>query len=122
VQEASGAEFIYKNVLIDQYRNYLNEPYVIRSYPLIEQVVKNLNFHVSFYREGYFMTTEAYEYIPVRAEWCDPNEVKTGQFIFTLKDETHYSLSKFSDNPTEADRQVFTLGDSINFEGYEPLY
>lgn len=118
VQEASGAEFIYKNVLIDQYRNYLNEPYIIRSYPLIEQVVKNLNFHVSFYREGYFMTTEAYEYIPVRAEWCDPNEVKTGQFVFILKDETHYSLSKFSDNPTEADQQVFTLGDSINFEGY----
>ncbi len=118
VQESSGAEFIYKNVLIDQYRNYLNEPYIIRSYPLITQVVKNLNFHVSFYREGYFMTTEAYEYIPVLAEWCSPNEVKTGQFIFTLKDETHYSLSKFSDSPTEGDKQIFVLGDSVNFSGY----
>lgn len=115
MQETGGAELLYKNALIDPYRNYLNEPYIIRSYPLIEKVVRDLNFHVSFYREGYFMTTEAYEYVPVRAEWCGPSEVKTGRFIFTLVDENSYSLSRFENTEQKNDQEVFNLGDSIKF-------
>lgn len=117
-QETGGAELLYKNALIDPYRNYLNEPYIIRSYPLIEEVVKNLNFNVSFYREGYFMTTEAYNYMPVRARWCNPTDVKAGRFIFTLVDESHYSLTPFSSEPSAA-QPVFSLNDSIKFEEYE---
>lgn len=116
-QETGGAELLYKNALIDPYRNYLNEPYIIRSYPLIEEVVKNLNFNVSFYREGYFMTTEAYNYIPVKARWCNPTEVKPGRFIFTLIDESHYSLSTFSNEITKS-QPIFTLNDSILFDDY----
>ena len=117
-QETGGAELLYTNSLIDPYRNYLNEPYIIRSYPLIEEVVRNLNFNVSFYREGYFMTTEAYKYIPVKATWCNPEEVKAGQFIFILKDESHYSLSKFSNEASGA-APVFPLNDSIQFGEYD---
>lgn len=116
-QETGGAELLYKNALIDPYRNYLNEPYIIRSYPLIEEVVKNLNFNVSFYREGYFMTTEAYNYIPVKARWCNPTEVKPGRFIFTLIDESHYSLSTFSNEITKS-QPIFSLNDSILFDDY----
>jgi len=118
MQETGGAELLYKNALIDPYRNYLNEPYIIRSYPLIEKVVKDLNFHVSFYREGYFMTTEAYEYVPVEASWCNPEEVKPGQFIFILKDEQHYSLKNFSGGESTTSDPVFALNDSIQFEDY----
>jgi capsular exopolysaccharide synthesis family protein len=117
MQETGGADFIYKNVLIDQYRNYLNEPYIIRSYDLIEQIVRNLNLQVSFYREGYFMTTEAYEYMPVKAHLFDPNKSKTGKYIFTLKDETHYSLSRFSAAGKEDKDLIYMLGDSINYDG-----
>jgi len=117
-QETGGAELLYKNALIDPYRNYLNEPYIIRSYPLIEEVVRKLNFNVSFYREGYFMTTEAYDYMPVKATWCNPEEVKTGQFIFTLKDDSHFFLSRYSDNPS-VDAPVFNLNDSIRFEEFD---
>lgn len=118
VQEIGGAELLYKNSLIDPYRNYLNEPYIIRSYPLIEKVVRDLNFYVTFYREGYFMTTEAYDYMPVMAVWCNAGEIKTGQLIFILQDETHFSLSKFSGEQTESP-EVFLVGDSIQFNGYE---
>ena len=117
-QETGGAELLYKNALIDPYRNYLNEPHIIRSYPLIEEVVRKLNFNVSFYREGYFMTTEAYNYMPVKAAWCNPEEVKTGQFIFIIKDESHFSLSRFSEKPTNI-APVFLLNDSIQFEEYD---
>lgn len=117
-QETGGAELLYKNALIDPYRNYLNEPYIIRSYPLIEEVVRKLNFNVSFFREGYFMTTEAYDYMPVKASWCNPEEVKTGQFIFVLKDESHFSLSRFSNSPS-TDAATFQLNDSIQFEEFD---
>jgi capsular exopolysaccharide synthesis family protein len=117
VQEIGGAEFVYKNALVDQYRNYLNEPYIIRSYPLIEKVVEDLNLHVSFYREGYFMTTEAYNYIPVKAAWCNPNGIRAGSFIFTLVDEKSYTLSHFTEDQS-AKPTVFPLNDSIVFEDY----
>lgn len=112
-----AADMLFKNSLIDPYRNYLNEPYIIRSYPLIEEVVKDLNFHVTFEREGYFMTTEAYDYMPVVASWCNPNEIKEGKFIFKLVDDTHYSLATFSEKGDHPEL-VFVINDSIQFEEY----
>lgn len=118
MQETGGAEILYKNSLIDAYRNYLNEPYVIRSYPLIESVVRDLNFHISFLQEGYIITSESYSNVPVKAIWCNPLEVRTGKFIFSLVDENRYTLSKFSDKDSQSDSPVFTLGDSITFMDY----
>lgn len=117
MQETGGGEFIYKNALIDPYRNYLNEPYIIRSYPLVEKVIRDINFHVSFYREGYFMTTESYSYIPVFAQWCSQEEIKTGRFIFTLKDENTYELRKSSSQEDEIGEK-FTLNDTVQFNNF----
>lgn len=118
MQEIGGAEILYKNSLIDPYRNYLNEPYILRSYPLVESVVRDLNFHISFLQEGYIITSETYGNMPVKAEWCKPEEVKTGKFIFTLVDEKRYTLTKFSEQDREANPSVFALGDSIAYLDY----
>jgi len=64
------------------------------------------------------MTTEAYNYVPVKATWCNPEEVKTGRFIFILKDESHFALSRFS-NEASGTAPVFPLNDSIQFEEYD---
>lgn len=118
MQETNGAELLYKNSpLIDPYRNYLNEPFIIRSYPLIEKVVRDHNFNVSFYREGYFKTTEAYNYVPVKAIWFNPEDTSPAQFIFVLTDESHFSLRGFSDDNSSINT-VFELGDSIQFNSY----
>jgi capsular exopolysaccharide synthesis family protein len=120
MQETAGAEILYKNALIDPYRNYLNEPYIIRSYPLIEEVVKNLNFHTTFYREGYFMTTEAYNYVPVRAELDFSNDslgAPSGQFVFELRDEGHFTLKKFSEEEKSDVGVAHPLNQKIEFEG-----
>lgn len=117
VQETGGAELLYKNALIDPYRNYLNEPYIIRSQPLVEKVVRDLNFQISFYREGYVITTEAYDYIPVKAIWCDPHSDKTGSFIFTLLDESHYTLKPLA--KSDATQSIsYAIGDSITWDGF----
>lgn len=117
-QEAGGAELLYKNALIDPYRNYLNEPYIIRSYPIIENVVKELNFYISFFLEGRIVTSEQYNTLPVKVNWCDPVEIKTGAFIFTLLDENRYSLVEQSQRDQEASQKIFNLNDSISFNGY----
>lgn len=112
-QETGGAEFIYKNALIDQYRNYLNEPYIIRSFPIMEKVVRNLNFQVSFFREGYFMTTEAYEYVPVRATWCDQVDGKSGRFWFQLEDEGHFRVAPYIEESNLDNAPIYRFGDSV---------
>lgn len=119
MEETSGAELLYNNGLINPYRNYMNEPYIIRSYPLIEKVVSDLNFNVSFYREGYFLTTEAYSYIPVKAVWCKSGEERRGQFLFKLIDTNHYTLSVFAEKKEKMDSaMIFALNDSIQFNDY----
>lgn len=115
---SAESELLYSNALINPYRNYLNEPYILRSYPLIEKVITTLNFNTSFYREGYFLTTEAYSYVPVRAQWCHPHEIKNGQFIFTLTDTSHFTLRHYSDGGGKEDQRKFALNDSIEFNGY----
>lgn len=115
-QETGGADFIYKNALIDPYRNYLNEPYIIKSYPLIEKVVRDLNFNISFLREGYLMTTDAYSYIPVKVIIAEEAKEMTGQFVFQIKDENRFSLRLTKDD--EQAEQLFNLNDSIKFKGY----
>ena len=59
-EETGGAELLFKNSLIDPYRNYLNELYIIKSYPLMQKVIEDLNFGVSFFQKGNILTTEAY--------------------------------------------------------------
>lgn len=114
VQEVGGAELLYNNDIINPYRNYLNEPYIIRSYPLIEKVVRDLNFHLAFYREGYVMTTESYQYIPVKAEWCDPATIETGSYSFTLVSDSSFSLKKSASSEEDT---IFALGDTVNIDG-----
>ncbi len=117
-QEVNGAELLYKNSLIDPYRNYLNEPYIIKSYPLIEQVVKELNFHIGFFLEGYIVTSEQYSNLPVRVSWCNPASFKTGTFIFTLLDENRYSLVEQAKREQDTDPMIFNLNDSVSFNGF----
>lgn len=119
VQEVGGAEFLYKNALIDPHRNYLNEPYILRSLPLVEDVVRELNFNSSFYREGYFLTTEAYSYMPVKAVLCNPQSLKTGEFIFKLVNERQYSLGEYSTSAQNtSEPTIFNLGDSISIDDF----
>lgn len=60
------AELLYNNPLVDAYRNFLNEPYIIKSYPLLQKVVDSLNLSVAIYKEGNIKTTELYKILPLK--------------------------------------------------------
>lgn len=117
-QDMGGAELLYKNSLLSPYRNYLNEPYILRSYPLVESIVRDLNFHVTFFQEGYVVTSELYRDLPVKASWCGGQEVQTGKFMFTLTGEDTFTLEPMREG-SEAQKESFQLGDSIEWNNFK---
>jgi capsular exopolysaccharide synthesis family protein len=114
-QEKAGAELLYKSGLVSPYRNYLNEPYIIRSYPVIEKVIRDLNFHISFYQKGYIVTSEVYGNFPIKVESCTPYDIKTGKLIFTVVDEKQYTLELPAEDKQDQHQQTFAFGDSITY-------
>jgi capsular exopolysaccharide synthesis family protein len=122
-EETGGAELLYKNSLIDPYRNYLNELYIIKSYPLIQNVLEDLNFGVSFYREGNFLTTEAYGGLPFSAKVIDSHEFSYVRFQFVPLNEKQFQLFSIdSDNTKSNDRQTFSFGNVITYRGLDILF
>ena len=48
-----------------------------------------------------------------------PEIAEPGQFIFTLKDETHYSLESFSKSGYANDAAVYPLDDTVQFHDFK---
>jgi len=115
-EETSGGELLYKNALIDPYRNYLNEPYIIRSYPLIGRVIENLNFEVAFYQKGNIKTTEVYG-LPVKARLLVRNGSYGATLIFKALDENSF-LIRSNDDELKDKGRVFQFNDSIEYNGH----
>jgi capsular exopolysaccharide synthesis family protein len=113
-EEISGGELLYKNAIVDPYRNYLNEPYILKSIPLIKRVIENHNFQVSFLEEGYVTSSEIYDQLPVDCEILSPVQNGTS-FGFSVIDQDHYQLAASAEDQTGA--QKFKFNDSINFQG-----
>lgn len=91
-QETSEGKLLYNNPLVSPYRNYLNELYIIRSYPLIQRTLEDLNFGVAFYKEGNILTTEAYNSLPITA-WVVGQNAPGSQFYVRVLDEAHVELA-----------------------------
>lgn len=81
-EESSEGKLLYNNPLVNFYRNYLNELYIVRSYPLIKKNIQDLNFQAAFYKEGNILTSENYNVLPVKAKVIDEKNSIRG---FTLK-------------------------------------
>jgi len=120
-EETTGAELLYKNALIDQYRNYLNEPYIIRSYPLVESVVKELNLDVVVSQEGYVRISEVYHVLPVNPRLVRSSEpVVPGQFTFWLLDENRIRVQKNGVGTFQAIE--VEIGKSFRIEGNQMIF
>jgi capsular exopolysaccharide synthesis family protein len=90
-EENAGAKFLYNNELISPYRNFYNELYIMRSYPLLQKVVEELSFDVSYYRVGNIKTTEFYENdFPIQIKPVKGAKLPFGR---SLNLEIHHDLS-----------------------------
>lgn len=115
--DISGAELLYNNPLINFKRNYLNEIYILKSYPLVQRVIEDLDFDVAFYREGNILTTEAYNYLPVDVIPFRDSIESPVTFDFQALDANTFQLrNAVADDPGVW--TTFTFGDTIRFEDF----
>ena len=101
--ENAGAKFLYNNALLNPYRNFLNEIYIMKSYPLLQEVMESLGFEVSMYREGEIQTSEFYNPdFPVKFHVLPKGARPVGKSMyFRIKDEQTFSLQYVSPEKEE---------------------
>ncbi|HMG89679.1 MAG TPA: GNVR domain-containing protein [Chryseolinea sp.] len=124
-EENAGAKFLYNNALISPYRNFLNEIYIMKSYPLLQEVIESLGFDVSYYREGDIMTTEYYDRdFPVRFHVMQGTKYPYGlSMYFQVKDEHTYSLQYLTEDENRSGKEFSSLhfDDTIQVNGFKLL-
>ena len=113
-EESSEGRILYNNPLVSGFRNYLNETYIIRSYPIIQRTLESINFGVAFFQEGNIITTEAYN-IPVDARVVKDYGNTETRFYFSIVDGEHYAVSLSTEG--ELKKELYTFGDTISFGG-----
>lgn len=121
-EENAGAKFLYDNELLTPYRNFFNELYIMKSYPLLEEVMKELGFEVSLYREGDIKTTEYYNRdFPVDFDVIPDSRTPYGKsFYFTIESDSTYSL-QFGSEGEEVKGKSYAsllLNDTIPMTGF----
>jgi capsular exopolysaccharide synthesis family protein len=121
--ENAAAEFLYKNnPLVNPYRNFYNELYIMRSYPLLQEVIESLNFSVAWYREGNVKTTEEYDSdFPVKARIVKTTSMPYGRRVsFIAKSALVFSLEYINEDGSSG--KLFdnlTYNDTVSINGYK---
>jgi len=125
-EEASGAgKLLYTNSIISPHRNYLNELYLLRSYPLIQSVMEELNFGVSFYQEGSILTSEIYGDLPFSVDIINKDKIKTFSRLLIILNDRQYQLGPLAKNSTtELSKAVhtFNFNDTIFYDGLKAVF
>ncbi|MFN5555526.1 MAG: polysaccharide biosynthesis tyrosine autokinase, partial [Chryseotalea sp.] len=122
-EENLGAKFLYNNELVNPYRNHLNEVYIMKSYPLLQEVVESLHLEISMYKEGDIKTTEYYNpEFPLQIRLAK-NYKQSGRpfFIKILDEQTFQIYYEGLDNDTKEAQQLRNLhfNDSIQVNGFK---
>lgn len=83
-QQAGGDvnDFLNSN-LLGKDQKFQNELWVIKSTPVIEQTVRNLNLSISYYNKEAFKYQDAYQYIPFKV-FLVPNHPQPLNIIFKI--------------------------------------
>jgi capsular exopolysaccharide synthesis family protein len=114
-EDASDGKLLFNNPLVSTYRNQFNDPYLIRSYPLVHRTLSELNFGVSFHKEGRVLTTELY--LPQFGARVLSGG--SGSFYFKYLGGTRFELSE---NPDGSAPKSYNLGDTATFGGLSIVF
>lgn len=122
-EEASGAgELLYQNSLVNPFRNYLNEIYIIRSYPLIESVLEDLNFEVSFFHKGNILTTEIYGDLPFEVKIIDRSNITSFKRTLVILNDRQYKIEDIEPRDTPSPSVIFNFNDTVSYSGVEFVF
>jgi capsular exopolysaccharide synthesis family protein len=118
-KQTSGPELLYSNQLTEAYRNYFNEIYIIRSYPLIQSVLEQLNFGSTFYMEGNILTRETYDF-PAKGHILNTDAVKSCQFNYMVLNDHQFELSQPGEKQSKPVK--FSFNDTISFGNVKMVF
>lgn len=110
-EETSEGKLLYNNPLVSGFRNYQNELYLLRSYPLIQRTLEELNFGVAFYNEGNVLTTEIYD---PQIKVAVLKNAGDHRFYVKLLNDRYFQLAE---NKESFSGNKFAFGDSIQYAG-----
>ena len=114
-EENTNASILYSNPLINQYRNYFNELYIIESYPIIQGVIEDLNFHVRIQKEGNFKTTEQYNVLPITIKVLTPSaQIAPTTLTLRINDERTFSCLVGDEKDSGG---IYHFGDTTDCNG-----
>jgi len=111
-EELSEAEFIIKNALVSNYRNYYNDLYIAKSYPLMQTAIEALDFDIAYFTRGNIKTSEFYEEeMPLKIDIVENSEGLYGESIsLNIHDKTTFSLEYLSqENQIDKDIKIDDL-------------
>ena len=99
--------------------NLDNEIKVLKSRPLTERTVKQLNLNIQYFSEGRILATEMYGNVPIKLEVVTPEEEWPGGLPSLYI--TPISLAEFYIGHEDATPQKQRFGETILYEGIEYL-
>ena len=120
--KGTEGSLLYNNPIVSGFRNYLNELYIIKSYPLIEVTIDELNFETSFYRVGNFLTTEAYKYFPLEVNVIDDFNLGGRQFYFEVINGQQFKLTQNGGEKVGKMAALFNFNDTVVFEKMKVVF
>lgn len=120
-EQSSEGRLLYNNPLVSGFRNYLNEVYLIRSYPMIERTLEELNFGVAFYNEGNVLTTEAYK-LPFTGRVLAASQGAASRLQFNLVNHKEYRLDIIAEDEKSNAARIFRFNDTIDFQGLKMVF
>lgn len=119
-EENIGAKFLYSNALLNPSRNFANEMYIMKSYPLLREVMESLHFDVSYFREGDLKTTEYYDPdFPIEFQVLKGGNAYGKSMYFKVNKDQTFSLQNIVDKG-EAGKKFENLNfnDTIPINGF----
>lgn len=119
-EETGGAgELLYQNALVSPFRNYLNELYIIKSFPLIESAIHDLNFGVAFFSEGSIITSEIYGDLPFEVNILRHGEVISFRKSLVILNDKQYKLENIDANVEPFSSKTCSFGDTVSYAGVD---
>ncbi|MEQ8476383.1 polysaccharide biosynthesis tyrosine autokinase [Fulvivirga sp.] len=120
-QENVGAKLLYNNALVNPYRNFYNELYILKSVPLMSSVVENLDLNTRYFREGEIKTTEVYDKnIPFKFHFLEGHTPSGKTMELTLLNANRFKLQLLEDTRT-SEPITYEFGDTIRLYDYHFL-
>ena len=87
----------------------------LKSYSLINEVIKELNFEINYSIIGNIRNVETFEWRPVDIHFLTDKRVYGSELVIEIKDDDHFLL-KSKDNSL---KKVFQFGEKIIYNGME---